>query len=744
MATLIIAEKPSVALRLATALAEGTPEKKRGHGRASYYEFKRKGKEYYVATAVGHIFTIRQASKGRGYPVLEVEWAPSYSVNKTSEFTKDYYETIKMVAEKCDHFVNACDYDTEGTVIGTNVLKFIGKNALAHAKRMKFSTTTSRDLQNSYNNLLELDMNNFYAGEARHMLDWLWGINLSRALTSAVRGSSSSAHSLSIGRVQGPALAMMAKKEIEISKFVPKPFWKISLFVEEIEFSNTRGEIFDKKDAENALADTQENLHSAKIESVDATSETMRPLPPFDLTSLQVEASRILRIDPSETLRIAQTLYERAFISYPRTSSQKLPATLGLPAIISELAKNPTYRELSNRLVKEERFTPLEGVKADEAHPAIFPTGVTPVDIGDRELKLYDMITRRFLSCFAEVAEIARTKVIAKIGKETYAALAKRIVKKGWLEYYIYAKVEESTLKAFKIGDSIKPTGLDMKESQTQPPRRYSKAGAIVELEKRGLGTKATRAAIIDTLFRRKYIDGNSIQVTDFGMSVFESLEKNCKMIVDEQTTRQLEDDMELIVKGTKKEEEVIDEGKTMLLQALKSFDEHKTEVAESMRSSLNQMNVLGKCPADGGELVVRWSRAGKRFAGCNNYPKCTRTYSLPQKGKIVPTGKICEGCKTPIILVSFGRGRELEIDLDPACPLRAKTTADQIQPTVVKPSPFKSKVEIAVGQPETTTKVVEQPKVAAEEKKVKKRKSASKTVKQKKPKGKKKVDVLG
>jgi Topoisomerase IA len=127
-------------------------------------------------------------------------------------------------------FINACDYDIEGTVIGTNIIKTINKN-LKNSKRMKFSTTTNEDIIKAYNNLMDLDINNFYAGEARHMLDWLWGINLSIALTRSVYNSNFSKNTLSIGRVQGPSLGLLTNREFEISNFIPKPFWKISIII---------------------------------------------------------------------------------------------------------------------------------------------------------------------------------------------------------------------------------------------------------------------------------------------------------------------------------------------------------------------------------------------------------------------------------------------------------------------------------------------------------------------------------
>ncbi len=670
MGTLIVAEKPSVALRIAISLSDGK-QKKISKGRASYYTFEKGGKKMYVAAAVGHLFTLKQTGKEYRYPVFEIDWAPSYAVGKNSLYTKEYLDVLIAVSKDCDSFINACDFDIEGTVIGTNIIKELTKKSVKDlaktSLRMKYSTTTTKDLQESYASLMPLDINNFYAGETRHKLDWLWGINFSRALTSAI-GYSIARAPLSIGRVQGPTLAMLSKREIEISEFKPRPFWRITAMLKDVEFVNLRGDMFEKELAANAYAETSRNKDKVHVESIEVNEEYKRPFPPFDLTSLQLEASRALHMDPSLTLSLAQSLYERSYISYPRTSSQKLPQSLGLPKIIEDISKNAEYTGIASMLLKEHRFKPVEGKKVDEAHPSVFPTGEMPKALSPQEAKLYDLITRRFLACFAPDAKVSRMKVTASAGAEKYSASGMHIMESGWLDYYKYARLEDKALPEFIEGELLKTEIINLKPLETQPPRRYAKAGVISELEKRGLGTKATRASIIDTLFKRNYIEGTSIKVTSFGLSVYNALLHNCSMIIDETTTRKLEDDMELISKGKKTEEEVISEGKAMLVEALGIFDKNKDEIGKEMKVSFTQTTILGICPKDSGNLIIRKSRFGKQFVACSNYPKCTNTYPLPQNAKIEPSGRVCEYCKTPIIKVIRRARRPFEMDLDPNC----------------------------------------------------------------------------
>jgi DNA topoisomerase-1 len=668
MNTLIVAEKPSVALRIAIALGNGSQKKVTGSGRVSYYRIAgQDGSETYVASAVGHLFTIRQRGAERGYPVLDVEWAPSYEVNRMAGYTRAYMDVLRELASRCQSLINACDYDTEGTVIGTNIIRFVGAKG-ADSKRMKFSTTTSRDLVTAYQNLMPMDMDNFYAGEARHILDWIWGINLSRALMSAVQGAGPS-RPLSIGRVQGPTLALLARREREIGTFVPKPFWSVSVTVDGKEFANVRGDTFEKEVADAAASATRAAAGQGTVEKVERTERHVPPWPPFDLTSLQLEASRVFGMDPSRTLALAQSLYERSYISYPRTTSQKLPYTLGLRRIIEELGKNEEYRQLAQKLIDSGRSRPHEGSKVDEAHPAIFPTGVAPKALVQEEAKLYDLIARRFLACFADFASMDDTGITLRFGEERYAAKGSRVVSRGWLDFYKYTTPKEADMPKLDEGQRVSASDITVKESQTQPPKRYNKASLIAELERLGLGTKATRAAIVDTLFRRGYIDGRAITVTSFGMSVYMALKENCGMILDESTTRKLEEDMERIAAGKKAEAEVIAEGKDMLMQAIEQFDKNKDKVAQSMAIGMKRSEVvLGKCKADGGDLVIRHSRLGKQFVSCANYPKCTTSYSLPQHAKVIPTGKLCELCGTPKIKVFRRGGGVFEMCLDPNC----------------------------------------------------------------------------
>ena len=726
MRNLIVAEKPSVALRIALALSDGRPLRKSYDG-VGYFEIYKDGNTLLVVAAAGHLFTLSQKGVSKTLPIFDLEWTASYKVGKGAYFTKKYLDTIKEVSKGCDTFTNACDYDIEGTVIGTNIIKYVKTNDVnkepswENVKRMHFSTTTNQDLLASYANTEAFDKRNFDAGETRHMMDWMWGINLSRELMHAL-SSMGERKTMSIGRVQGPTLAILAERENEIKLFKPKDYWNVFILVNEIEFINKRGAIFEETVAEKLVKEAT-GAH-AHVDLVDIKEAKLFPFPPFDLTSLQLEASRTLGLDPSKTLALAQTLYERSYISYPRTASQKLPYSLNLPRIINALATNPKYKEIAGALIKASRFRPIEGRKEDEAHPAIYPTGEVPARLTDEEEKLYDLITRRFLSVFAEPAVVEHTDVVLSVGQEKYEAKGSRIVSHGWLTYYTYYKPQEASMPAFTQGSSLAIEKAHLKKLVTKPPDRYTKASLIALLENKELGTKATRAAIVDTLFNRGYISNKRIEVTEYGMSVFSTLKSHVAPILDEALTRKLEVDMEDITHGKTTKEAVINEGKELITQIIGILNKNEKEIGKSLGKGLektNQSNILGKCLKDGGNLIVRYSRAGKIFVGCANWPKCDQTYPLPQFAKIVPTPKVCPLCHTPIVKV-FRKGKVFEMDLDPNCETKKNWAKKPAAPgaAVAKPGVVVKKPEAPAITAVKASTMVKKPEAAAAKPEVK------------------------
>ncbi len=404
--TLVVTEKPDAANRIAMALdTEGKPKKSVSNG-VPYYQAYRDG-NIVVVPALGHLYTITSKQKGGGYPVFDYQWVPRYQAERKASRIRVWLKVIAQLAKDAEGFVDACDFDIEGSIIGYTILKYACGGKEATAKRMKYSTLTKEELQESYAHLQPtLDFALVEAGLTRHEVDWLYGINLSRALTQAAQNCSGQYATLSTGRVQGPTLRFLDARERTINCFVPTPYWtltaKISINdqVLEVEYEKT----LENKEQATAIKDACKTKEG-QIETVDVAEFVQNPPVPFDLGALQSEAYRIFKYSPMRTSSILQHLYLAALISYPRTSSQKLPPSIGYKTILKKLEKAPAYAKHAAELFSKPSLKPNEGKKYDSAHPAIYPTGnlpEKPLDAAERNV--FDLVVKRFFAVFGEPA----------------------------------------------------------------------------------------------------------------------------------------------------------------------------------------------------------------------------------------------------------------------------------------------------------------------------------------------------
>ncbi|MEM3091255.1 MAG: DNA topoisomerase I [Candidatus Pacearchaeota archaeon] len=663
---LIITEKPQAAMKIASALGRSTPKSYKG---VTYYEVDRGGKRIVVACAVGHLFTLKQSqNNNEKLPIFDIFWVPNYLVIK-KDFSKKYYDTLKALVKNAGSITIATDYDIEGEVIGLNVVRFIAGQK--DANRMKFSTLTKEELNKAYENKNQtLDWGQAIAGETRHFLDWYYGINLSRALMNAMK-SIGKFRVFSIGRVQGPTLNLIVEKEKEILSFKPQPYWQIFIILEspEIELKYVK-DVFNKSDLEKF-----KNLKNKIAEvSTEKVEQKISPPFPFNLTNLQTEAYNLYGINPSTTLKVAQSLYLSGLISYPRTSSQKLPSSIAYKDILKKLAEKFNVEGLIKR------GKPFEGPKSDPAHPSIYPTGNFQSLDGDEE-KIYNLIAKRFLALFCEDAIIENKTIRARVQDLIFIARGSSIKNKGWMSVYPNKMVEKYLPD---LNGKIKIATFRIEEKQTQPPRRYSPASIIAELEKRNLGTKATRAAILETLYDRGYIKEKSIEVTPLGMAIIDSLKKHSPIIIDEKLTRDFEKDMDSIIKSKKdlqkKQEKIKEKAKEIIKKIIDQFEKEGKEIGQELvkaqEKSINlekEKNKITKCPnCTNGVLTITYSKKNKRyFIACNAYPNCKTTFSLPLYGLIkkIEPEKICEKCGFPM-LMSIQKGkRPWVFCFNPNCP---------------------------------------------------------------------------
>lgn len=586
---LILAEKPKAAFKIASILSRGKLSVKR-NGPVKYFEFFRGGTKIVCVPSLGHLFKLDVENRKKWhYPVFNVKWMPTYrEIGKRK--LNFYLKVLERLGKKASEIIIATDYDTEGDVIGYNILRFVFKRN--NAKRMKFSSLTREEIEKAFKNLMPtLDFGQVYAGLTRHYLDFYWGVNLTRALSLCARHFVKKKVIISAGRVQSPTLYLVFKREKEIEEFVPKVFWIIKAELEKdgkkLVANYEGGRIFDEsimfKILKECRKESKGKVISKKVEEV----KILRPVP-FDLTTLQKEAYKYFKISPSKTLQIAEDLYLEGLISYPRTSSQKLPKTLNIRSILVKLRNIEEYSHIAGELLVK-GFNIRNGRKEDPAHPAIYPTGNPPRKLEGDKKKIYDLIVRRFLACMSKDAVKVRSVVRIKIGNYGFVVESQKIESKGWLKVYKFVQVEESEIPDLEEGEEINVIRIVPKKDKTKPPPHYNQGELVAEMERRKLGTKGTRSRIIDILYKRGYIKGKSkISITELGKRLVNTLEKFAPEILSESLTRHFEEEMEKVMRREKRMDEVLKKAKIVLIKILTEIKRNEYDIGKYLQRGLH------------------------------------------------------------------------------------------------------------------------------------------------------------
>lgn len=586
---MIIAEKPSVAAKIAKYLSSGK-YKTLKYKKVKYYKFQKDGHTIYVVPAAGHLFSLKPIKKGYDYPYFDAKWAPLYEVEKGADYTKDYIELIKEISKSVDQIVVATDYDVEGEVIGYTIVKLACGLSPRLAKRMKFSAITWKDINDAWKNLLpSMNIGMAHAGITRHYLDWYWGINLSRALTNSLKKVSKKLKVLSTGRVQGPTLKLIVDREREIQNFKPEPYWVVKMkfyhdgkeYVADHEKNPFKIESYAKKALFNA------KKPPAVVEKIEAKSTKAMPPAPFDLGTLQKEAFRLYKFSPEKTLKIAQKLYEKSYITYPRTSSQKLPKNKNYYKIIAQLEKYGEVKQFCEFLLNQKELKPREGKKDDPAHPAIHPTGLVPKNLSPDEKKIYDLIVKRFLACFYPPAKLETTKITINANGEKFIMRGVRVVERSWLDVYP-SEVSEKELPNLKEGWKLYKYSVFYEKKFTEPPSRYTPSSILSKMESLNIGTKATRGQILETLYKRGYIEGRkTIRPTPLGIRTVEALEKYAPKVLSVELTREFEEKMEQIEKGYVDPRQVLEDAKKVLTEILLEMKDKEDEIGRMLHEAV-------------------------------------------------------------------------------------------------------------------------------------------------------------
>ncbi len=609
--------------------------------------------------------------KGWKVPSLPyLVWAPV--VKEPAE--KEIIRTLKNLAKKADEVIIATDFDREGELIGSDAVSMVRQvNEDVPVVRARYSSFTKPELEHAFarENLVAVDDDLAAAGESRQFIDLIWGAVLTRYLTMAKFGGLGNVRSA--GRVQTPTLALVARREKERQAFVPEDYWVVRGTAatqkgEEFKVAHATARFKDEATATSAYQDAKA---AGKARVTDVVKKTRKGTiqTPFNTTSLQTAAAAE-GLTPARTMRIAESLYMSGLISYPRVDNTVYPETLDLSEVVTMLKGVPQYSNYCDELLAAQPLKATRGKQETTDHPPIYPTGVgDPDKLRPEEWKLYNLIARRFLATLSEQPVIEGTKVTLDAGGQTFTASGDVLVKPGYRAIYPYGSKKDEQLPALSVGQEVALTSLDLEAKQTEPPARYSQGKLVQEMERLGLGTKSTRASIIERLYEVKYLKNDPIEPSQLGMAIIDALECYAAHITTPEMTSELEGDMTKVAEGQASQDAVVDHSRELLASLLEGLIEHKEDLGEAISDAVQADAKIGVCPKCGHDLLVKQSaKTRSSFIGCSAWPECEVTYPLPQ-GKIQTVEELCPVCGCPQIKVQPFRSKPYVVCVDPACP---------------------------------------------------------------------------
>jgi DNA topoisomerase-1 len=571
------------------------------------------GSEYVVRASVGHVRDLPKSNK----KALDIEagFVPHYEIVPKKE---PVIAEIAAQAEKADDILLATDPDREGEAISWHIAEVLqerlGKSIKKKIKRVTYHEITKDAILEALGKPREIDEHLREAQEARRVLDRIVGYDLSGLIWKKVR------YGLSAGRVQSPALRIIMEREREIRAFTPETYWTIfgqwkAPSDKETPLNLTCSkEPRDKKEVDSILETAKKSKW--QVTDIQESEQKRSPRAPFITSTLQQTASSRLGFSPSRTMGIAQKLYESGYITYMRTDSTNLgqQAVDQIGTVISKIY-GKEYVNFQKYVTKSKN--------AQEAHEAIRPTHFTKENAGhnDEQKKLYRLIWQRAVASQMADARIARTKIVANIDGASlpdFEATGSRVLFDGWLKADPESIGEENKLPKCSKGEQIELVSIDSQEKQTQPPPRYTEAGLIKELEKRGIGRPSTYATISKTIEDRGYVakENKSLKPTDTGDVVSSFLEQNFPSYISDSFTAEMEDELDEIASGTR-----------TYLKTLKDFygpfhKEVKSKEKIEKLTNLGKADPKFKCPKCGSPMEIKLGKNGK-FLSCTRYPDC-------------------------------------------------------------------------------------------------------------------------
>ncbi|WP_123538312.1 DNA topoisomerase I [Halosimplex salinum] len=643
---LIITEKNNAARRIAEILSDGSATTSQRNGVNVY----RWGVTRCVGLS-GHVVGVDFPEEYSDWRDVEpVELIDADIVKSPTQ--QNIVRTLRQLAREADEAIIATDYDREGELIGKEAYELIREETDVPVKRVRFSSITDREVKEAFAEPDDIDFDLAAAGEARQVIDLVWGAALTRFLSLSARQLGEDF--ISVGRVQSPTLKLIVDREREIQAFDPEDYWELfadltkdgDTFEAQYFYDDDGSEaerVWDEDDA-NAAHERLREATSAEITSVRRRTRTDNPPAPFNTTAF-ISAASSLGYSAQRAMSMAEELYTTGYITYPRTDNTVYPEDLDPEELLDEFTMTHEFGDDAESLLELDDIEPTEGDDETTDHPPIHPTGEVPDRdaLSEDEWEVYELVVRRFFATVAEPATWEHLRVVAEAKDCQLKATGKRLLEAGYHDVYPYSSASESFLPAVEEGEHLDVTDVELEAKQTQPPRRYGQSRLIQRMEDLGLGTKATRHNTIEKLYDRGYIESDPPRPTAIAEAVVEAAEEFADRVVSDDMTAQLEADMSAIANGEATLDDVTQESREMLERVFEELRESREDIGDHLQESLKADRRLGPCPESDHDLLIRQSRQGSYFVGCDGYPDCQYTLPLPSTGDPLVLEESCE-----------------------------------------------------------------------------------------------------
>ncbi|KAF7691107.1 DNA topoisomerase 3-alpha [Silurus meridionalis] len=684
---LCVAEKNDAAKGIAEIMSNGRSRRREGYSvynKIYEYEYNLFGQNVTVCmTSVsGHLLGLEFKAPFQKWhscnPVLLFD-------AEVEKYCPENFVPIKRTLERevrqCQALVIWTDCDREGENIGYEIIdvcKAVKQNIQVF--RARFSEITPTSIRRACESLTEPDINVSDAVDVRQELDLRIGAAFTRFQTLRLQKifpDSLSNQLISYGSCQFPTLGFVVERFKAIQAFISENFFKIKVVhepneEESVEFSWKRHRLFNHTACLVLYQMCMEDPIARVLSVTSKPKSKWRPLP-LDTVELEKLASRKLKISAKETMKIAEKLYTRGFISYPRTETNMFPINLNLVPLVEQQTQDNDWGAFAQGILESGGPTPRNGIKSDQAHPPIHPTKYTN-SLQGNEKRLYEFIVRHFLACCSKDAQGQEVTVEIDIAEEKFSASGLTIIARNYLEVYPYDKWYNKVIPLYTPETTFQPTAIEMVEGQTSPPQLLTEADLISLMEKHGIGTDATHAEHIETIKSRMYVgmtDDQRFLPGELGMGLVEGYNSMGYEMSKPDLRAELEADLKLVSEGRKDKASVlrhhVAKYKTVFIESVrkaKKLDEalsnylgQAQEYTEQEQQELEMPLPVRKCPQCSRDMVLKKKKDSTgKFLSCMGYPSCKAAVWFPDTVlEVSRDDSICPVCHPhPVHMLKF------------------------------------------------------------------------------------------